>query len=74
MNHKEIIEEAYQGVIGINEDLEIFGGYDGTIKTEIDVNKSGWLDDEADISNEELIKLADHMIQLWAKLKSEVGK
>jgi hypothetical protein len=53
---------SYCGVVGIDEELHVFGGYDEQFTRE---NSN-----EEFMSHEEKIKLADIMIKRWTDFKS----
>ena len=62
---KEI--DPYQGIIGINEELDITEGYDGYIKD----TQCPEMDE---LTNNELIELADYVIKLWQKFKKNIRR
>ena len=59
---------ANGGIIGIDSDLEVTGGYDsGFCRPKEDWMEEGDFEDVLD--KQEHIELADHMIGLWEKFK-----
>lgn len=62
---------ANGGIIGINDRLEIYGGYDSSFYIDSADDKS-WRDEEDILSPSELIELADHMIGMWSAFKTKV--
>jgi len=60
---------AYAGVIGIDEDLAVFGGYDNRLDG-VGVDYKGA---DQPMSDEEKRRLADYMIGLWVRYRDEVG-
>lgn len=55
--------DAYGGIVGIDKDLAIYGGYDGNILP------SEGFDRDSDWTADEKAELADHMIDLWTRFK-----
>jgi hypothetical protein len=53
---------ASRGIIGIDPELNISGGYDDTSISRVWVDS---LDDTRELSKEERKELATHMINLW---------
>lgn len=51
---------ANRGIIGISEELSVYGGYDNGIE-------------EEELTKEELIELADFMIERWQSFKVSFG-
>ena len=51
---------AWEGIFGINHNLEIYSGYD-----DCDVDSS--------LTKDEKIELADYMIDLWNKYKKSIN-
>lgn len=51
---------AHQYVIGINPNLEVYQGYSSLIT---------WNKAQERFSKEEIVELADYMIDLWTKFK-----
>ena len=59
--------DANSGVIGINEDGEVFSGYDERV---LGIDRPEWAgDDEAPFSAAERAELADLMIARWQAFK-----
>ena len=50
---------AYGCILGIDEDLTIYNGYDGFLRED--------LDDDKPLTADERREIADHMIELWTK-------
>lgn len=60
--------EANKGLIGINSDLEVSGGYDSMIQ----LDPYDWLpDDRGGLTIDERIELADYVINLWNQFKQK---
>lgn len=61
------VKYANCGIIGIDSDLEITGGYDHAFHRP----REDWMDDEdfEGLDKVEQIELADYMISLWSKFK-----
>jgi hypothetical protein len=65
---------AHCGIIGINDELEVYDGYDGTISEasldaeNLDINKSC---DRDEFSHLERLELATMMIARWTKYRWE---
>lgn len=68
---------AHQGIIGIDDELAIYGGYDEDVLDSRGSFGSDW-DDEGEvldlISSDEAEEIADHMVQLWTDFKLKYGK
>ncbi len=62
MDADHILKMSYCGVVGINEELHVFGGYDEQFTHENSYEKV--------MNKEERIKLADIMINRWVDFKS----
>ena len=58
---------AYGGVIGLSPTYEVHGGYDEDIYAE-----HMWEWEEDKLSKEDLLELADYMIDEWNKFKIKV--
>lgn len=74
MTEQELINKAGRGVIGINETLEVFGGFDDQFLTAgATATKPSWVDAEDwdALSKEEKHKLADRMVALWQRYKED---
>jgi len=54
---------ANRGIVGINPDLDISEGYDGTLDEED-------LPDDERLTDDERLELANYVISLWEKWKS----
>ena len=54
-------EYAHAGILGINSDLKVTYGYDGSF----------WMNNPKKI---EIIEMCDHMIALWQALKDKTNK
>ena len=55
--------EANRGIIGLNSDMEVHGGYDEILYIR------GEMYNEVELTVLEQIELADYMIGLWTKYK-----
>lgn len=53
---------AYGGIVGIDVDLSVYGGYDDKILDAADSSHDPW-------TPAERAELADHMIDLWTRFK-----
>jgi hypothetical protein len=64
-----VLSEANSGIVGINEDLDVFGGYDEqfTFDGLLAPSWSGDDDDYVPPTVEDKRALAEHMIALWKK-------
>lgn len=62
---------ANGGIIGINDRLEIYGGYDGSFYIDAADDES-WREEEDILSPQELIELAEHMIWMWSEFKAKI--
>lgn len=77
INHDHVVfntgkvRYANGGIIGIDDRLEIYGGYDSGFYVDDD-DEHSWRDDEDMLIKSELIELADHMIGLWSEFKTKV--
>lgn len=70
--HEELLEDAYLGIVGLSEDLEVYGGYDEFYGEAAALNDKTALmldDDLKYMSANEKRKLADVMIARWTKYK-----
>jgi hypothetical protein len=59
---------AHAGVIGIGNDNDVSEGYDGGLWSE---HEREWTD--STLTKEELIELADYMIERWTKWRATVS-
>ena len=72
MKAQNVSDESNGGIIGIDEDLNVFGGYDERFEpagaTE---ERPDWIDTEDwdSMPKEEKLALADRMITLWQRYK-----
>ena len=60
---KEI--NPYYGVIGINENMDITGGYD-------EYFRDTQCPENCELTNEEIIEIANYMIRIWTKFKKDI--
>lgn len=69
---QDIIDQAYSGIVGIDDDLKVYGGYDEAFE-EAWGEKPDYTDsnDWQSMPKEEKIILADRMIGLWQKYKEK---
>jgi hypothetical protein len=77
MKATDVIDRACCGIIGIDEDLAVSGGYDQTFETAGAMDeRPEWIDeDDWDfMPKEEKIALADRMIGLWQRYKDAAQK
>ncbi len=68
MRCEDVKRLAYAGVIGIDENLAVFGGYDN----QLDGVGANYKGADQPISDEEKRRLADYMIGRWMRYKAEV--
>ena len=71
---ERIIELSHCGIVGISEELEIFGGYDEQ-HSEADAIPDAWIIDykgDKELPPSEKIKLAEFMIGRWTRYKKTV--
>ena len=71
---------AHQGVIGINDSLEVFDGYDGRLDAASHTEPQWVVDNEdreawlgTSLTQAEKLNLADEMIRRWTKYRDLVG-
>ena len=77
MKAQDIFDQANSGIIGINDELEVFGGYDDRFKqADAESERPEFLSPEEwdEMPSEEKLTLADHMIALWFRYKNTVLK
>ncbi len=75
MKSQDLFEQANQGIVGINEQLEVFGGYDEAFEqAQPNVQRPEYLSAEEwdGMPKEEKVALADRMIQLWSRYREAV--
>lgn len=63
------VKYANGGIIGIDSNLEVTGGYDHDFHTP----RQEWMDDEDfdGLTKQEQFELADHMIKIWGQFKAK---
>jgi len=61
---------AHCGVIGIDDKLEISGGWDQGIEWPLE----DWQRREGSPTNGDMAELADHMLELWTQFKNRLDK
>jgi hypothetical protein len=67
--------KAYAGVLGINDKLEVFGGFDTPIeKLYANIPEGRDPDEWEQCRSKEKIEVADIMISRWQKYKEEVSR
>lgn len=57
---------ANGGIIGLGPDLEVSEGYDGCF-----YSGDSWLSKKDSLSKEDLLELADFMIERWSQFKKK---
>jgi hypothetical protein len=69
----ELIDRANRGIIGIDDDLNVFGGFDKSLE-QAGLEKPDWMDDDDfdELQKDEKIALADRMIALWQRYRDAI--
>ena len=62
---------THQGIIGIDEKLTVFGGYDSIV---FERGNAFGFDDAPDLTASEQVELADMMIARWESFKAQAEK
>lgn len=62
--------DANNGIIGIGADMDVSEGYDGGFYTGPDGEE--WHNEEDRLTKEDLLELAEYMIDQWTKFKTMV--
>jgi hypothetical protein len=66
---------ANRGIVGINPNLSVHEGYDGSIPWPVPewwgTEHPEWIDQNT-LTSKDMVELADYMIDLWQKFKGTV--
>ena len=69
---EQVIDRANGGIVGIDSDLNVFGGYDQQFEAAGVAAPEEWQDYEL-MPAEERVRLANRMIALWTKYREVVS-
>jgi hypothetical protein len=71
----ELLKRANLGIVGINAELQVFGGYDQQMDA-AGAEPPTWLDPDEYVRMpaSERIALADHMIDLWRRYREAASR